>query len=378
MRATFRLGRIAGVPVGVHWSVLGIFALIAWGLAAERFPLSFPGRPTWAYVAAGVGAALAFFGGLLAHEVSHAIVARRNGVPVEKITLWLFGGMAQLGGEPPSPGAECRIAGVGPLVSFVVALVFGGVAAALGLTGSLGLAFGAFAWLGLINLGLAVFNIIPAAPLDGGRLLRAALWRWRGDRLWAAIMAARAGLVLGAGLVAVGLWEIFVVRSRFDGIWLVVLGWFLLGAAGVEARQARVGRTLAGIRVRQVMTPQPFTVPADATVAEFLDGYLFRRRFSAFPVVADGRPEGLVTLTRVEAVPTAERGTVALRALARPMSEVPVVAPDDALTDLLPRVGGRADGHVLVLDGDRLVGIVSPSDVSRALEHAGLAGRRGH
>src|SRR5882672_6085763 len=131
MVPSVRLGRVAGVTIGVNWSVLIIFAVIAWGLAAGRFPASYPGNPTWAYIAAGVGAALVFFAGLLAHEVSHAVLAKRNGVSVEGITLWLFGGVAQLRGEVSGPGAELRVAGVGPLVSLVVGLVFGGIATAL-------------------------------------------------------------------------------------------------------------------------------------------------------------------------------------------------------------------------------------------------------
>jgi Zn-dependent protease len=281
MRATFRLGRIGGVPVGVNWSVLVIFALIAWGLAAERFPARYPSQPTWAYAAAGVGAAVVFFAGLLAHEVSHAVLARRNGIPVESITLWLFGGLARLQGEARDPGA-----GVGPLVSFVLALVFGGIAAAIGLLAGLGLAFGTFAWLSGINVALAVFNIIPAAPLDGGRLLRAALWKIRGDRTWAAVIAARAGRVLGAALIGLGIWEIFATRAGFGGIWIAVIGWFLISAAAAEERQARLGSALSGVRVRDVMSPQPYGAPADASVADFLDGYLFRHRFSSFPVLA--------------------------------------------------------------------------------------------
>jgi Zn-dependent protease/CBS domain-containing protein len=374
MSATFRLGRIAGVPVGVNWSVLVIFALIAWGLAAERFPATYPDRPAAAYAAAGVGAAVAFFAGLLAHEVAHAVVARRNGLAVDSITLWLFGGVARLGGQAPDPGAELRIAGIGPLVSLAVGVVFGGVAAAVGLLSGTGLAFGALAWLAGINVALAAFNVIPAAPLDGGRLLRAGLWRWRGDRTWAAVIAARAGRLFGAILIAVGLCEIFVSRIGFGGIWLVVLGWFLIGAASAEERQAQVGEMLSGVQVRDVMTPQPYAAPADISVAEFLDGYLFRHRFSSFPLVRDAQPVGLVTLSRIKQVSADDRAQVLLQEVACPMREVPTGRPDEGLTDLLGRLDGCTDGRALVLSDGQLVGIVSPSDVNRALQHAGLIG----
>lgn len=155
------------MPVGVNWSVLVIFLLIAWGLSANQFPRSYPDRPTWEYVLAGLSAAVVFFLGLLAHEVSHAVVAKRNGIEVEGITLWLFGGVAELRGEARDPGAELRIAGVGPLVSLIIGVFFGGIAVLLALAGVHGLWLGALAWLAGINILLAVFNALPAAPLDG-------------------------------------------------------------------------------------------------------------------------------------------------------------------------------------------------------------------
>lgn len=245
MGANFRLGRVAGVMISLNWSVLIIFVLIASGLAGGRFPASYPGYPRWAYVAGGIGAAVVFFLGLLAHEISHAVVARRNGIPVEGITLWLFGGVARLQGEAPNPGAELRIAGVGPLVSLLIGLLFGGAAMLLGLVDNTGLLFGTFVWLGGINIALAVFNVLPAAPLDGGRLLRAALWKWRGDRVWAAITSARAGRVLGAVLIVFGLWR-FLGMGEFPALWLALIGWFLFGAAAMEERQARLGSPRPG------------------------------------------------------------------------------------------------------------------------------------
>jgi Zn-dependent protease len=172
VRATLRLGRIAGIRVGVHWSVLVIFVIIAVGLAEGRLPEAHPGRPPWQYWAAGILAAVVFFASLLAHEIAHAVVARHSGVEADDITLWLLGGTARLKEEAPSPGAELRIAGVGPLVSLVLGVAFAAVAGALRAAGSSGLTVEAVAWLAGINLTLAVFNALPAAPLDGGRLLR--------------------------------------------------------------------------------------------------------------------------------------------------------------------------------------------------------------
>jgi Zn-dependent protease/predicted transcriptional regulator len=299
------------------------------------------------------------------------VVARRNGLPVHSITLWIFGGVAELGGEAPNPGAELRIAGIGPLVSLLIGLAFGGVAVALALAGERGLVFGAIAWLAVINLALAVFNVLPAAPLDGGRLLRAVLWKMHGDRVRAAVSAARAGRVLGALLIALGLWR-FLVGGAIGGLWLILIGWFLIGAATMEERQTRAGATLTGIRVGEVMTPHPQAVAADVSVADFVDHHLFAYRHSALPLTVGDRPVGLVTLDRVRQVPPERRATTALREVACPSDELVLASPDEPLTDLLARLDGCADGRALVVTGDQLVGIVSPSDISRAAQRNAL------
>jgi Zn-dependent protease/predicted transcriptional regulator len=371
MTASFRLGRIAGVPVGVNWSVLIIFVLISWGLSAGNLPAAYPGYPGWAYAVAGIGAAVVFFLGLLAHEVSHALVAIRNGLQVERITLWMFGGVAEIRGEAPNPGAEVRISGVGPLVSLLIGVLFGAAAVAVALTGYEGLLLGALGWLAAINLALAVFNVLPAAPLDGGRLLRAALWKWRGDRTWAAIAAARAGRVFGVVLIALGLLQ-FLLGSGIGGLWLALIGWFLFGAAGAEERQTRVTESLAEVRVGEVMSAQPQTVPPDLTVADFVDRYLWQHRHTAFPLTESGRPVGLVTMDRIRQVPTDLRRDVRLREVACPADELILATPPEPLNDLLPRLNGCADGRALVVTGDQLVGIVSPSDISRAVQHHAL------
>jgi Zn-dependent protease/predicted transcriptional regulator len=372
VKASFRLGTIFGVPVGVNWSVLVIFGLIAWGLSASYFPNAYPGNPVWAYVAAGVGAAVVFFLGLLAHEVAHAVLAIRNGVSVQGITLWMFGGVSELRGTARSPGADLRIAGVGPLVSLAIGLVFGTIAGGIALAGQRGgLAFGAFGWLAVINVALAIFNVLPAAPLDGGRLLRAALWKWRGDRIWATVVSARAGRVLGAALIAFGLWR-FLTGAAIGGLWLALIGWFLIGAAGMEERQARSEEALGGVRVSDVMSRDPRTVSPDVSVADFVDRYLFVHRHTAFPLTENDRPVGLVTLDRVRQVPNDRRDTTVLRDVACRPDELTLTAPQEPLTDLLARLGQCADGRALVVTDEHLVGIVSPSDISRAVQRAAL------
>ncbi|GAA3776123.1 site-2 protease family protein [Streptomyces chiangmaiensis] len=367
MRATLVLGRVAGVRVGVHWSVLLIFAVIAFGLSEGRLPKAYPGHPRIVYWAVGVSTAVVFFASLLAHELAHAVVARRNGIDVDDIVLWLLGGAARIKAEAPNPAAELRIAGVGPLVSLILGALFTLVAWLLKVASAPGLGVEAVAWLAAINILLAVFNAIPAAPLDGGRLLRAFLWWRTGDRLRATAGATRAGRTFGWFLLMLGL-VLFLRGATFSGLWLALIGWFLVAAATAEGRQAEMRQVLAGIPVRHAMTPDPIAAPADLTVADFLTDPPYRYRHSAFPVTdAAGAPIGLLTLDQAKRVPEMRRGTVTVREIMLPLSQVTTVGPDDPLADLLPRMEPGAEHRVLVIDEGRLAGIVSSSDISRTV-----------
>jgi Zn-dependent protease/predicted transcriptional regulator len=375
MGQSFSLGRIAGIRVGVNWSVLLIVALLAYGLAAGQFPAEVPHRPEAEYVVAAIVTAVAYIGSLLAHELAHSLVARRNGVGVEGITLWLLGGVSRIQGEVPSPGAEVRLAGVGPLTSLVLGAVFTLLAWGLHAAGVGGLVVAALAWLGGINILLAVFNVIPAAPLDGGRLLQAVLWAITKDRLKAAMWAARSGQVFGWALFVVGGYLV-LARRDYSWIWFIILGWFLTSAATVENQQAVVQSRLRTVPVRQIMTANPVTVPASATVTKFLHDLQPWLRHSAFPVVDDdGQTVGLVTVHRINQVPADQRDRTTLAEVGCPLAETARATPDEPVSDLLPRLNGCSDGRALVFDGGRLAGIVAPADISRALER--VSGNRG-
>ena len=373
MNESFRLGRIAGVRVGVNSSVVVIVAIIAGGLALGRFPQQLPGRSTGAYVLAALIAATAFLASLLAHEIAHAVVARRNGVEVEGITLWLLGGVARLKGEAGSPGAEFRIAGVGPLTSAVLAGSLALLALLAGAAGLAGLPLAVLQYLAIINLSLAVFNLLPATPLDGGRLLRAFLWKRRGDASSAAVTAARAGRVFGFVLIALGVLQV-VSGGGLGGLWSALIGLFIVQTATAEEQQALVTGRLGDLRVAQVMSGPARTADPDLTVERFLHDVVLVQRFSTYPLVgADERLVGLVTLNRLRGVPAAERTTTTLRDVACPLPEVTVATPDERLTAVLPRLAGCTDGRAVVLDGERVVGVLSPTDVARTLQLTDLA-----
>jgi Zn-dependent protease len=293
MGQSFSLGRISGIRIGVNWSVLVIVALLAYGLASGQFPAEAPRRPEVEYVAAAIVTAVAYIGSLLAHELAHSLVARRNRVKVEGITLWLLGGVSRLQGEFPDPGAELRVAGAGPLTSLVLGGAFWLVAWLLHSSGMQGVVVAALAWLGGINILLAVFNVIPAAPLDGGRLLQAIVWAITKDKLKAAMWSARSGQVFGWACIVIGAYLVLALRD-YSWLWFILLGWFLVSAATAENQQAVVQSRLRTVAVREVMTADPVTVPASEPVAQFVHDYLPWLRHSAFPVVDHGGGRALL------------------------------------------------------------------------------------
>ncbi len=374
---TFPLGTVSGIRVRANWSVAIILAVIAFGLARLQFPAANPRQSPLTYALAGVITAVVFLASLLAHELAHSLVARHYGLSVTSITLWAFGGISELSGEIPDPAAEVRVAAVGPLTSLLLGGIF--IGAAIGVAALHpardsvpGVVDTALAYLGVTNVALFAFNIIPAAPLDGGRVLRAIIWWRTGDRVKATIWASRAGQVLGWIFVGGGFYAFFIT-GQWTWLWTAFIGIFITGAASAEAQQAVVTGRLRGIRVSQIMTPSPVTVvPASMTVSEFLGGYLFRARHQSFPVTQNGDTvTGLVTFNRIKQVPPGQRDHTRLADIACPLADVATAAPDDSAADLLPRLTACADQRALVFQDGRLMGIVSPSDITRMTDQLG-------
>jgi Zn-dependent protease/predicted transcriptional regulator len=361
---TFELGRIAGIRIGVNWSWLIVFALIVWSLAAAVFPSTNPGFSDGEYVAMAVAAALIFFASLLLHELGHALQARREGVEIEGINLWLFGGVAQFKDSFPSAGAEFRIAVAGPLVSLALGVLFVLVAVFAGLPNA---ADGVVAWLGYTNLILLVFNLLPALPLDGGRVLRSALWHFRGDLRWATWVASGVGRGFGFLLIGLGLFMLFV-EGAFSGAWLAFVGWFLLQAATAEARYVATKQALDGLWVRDLMISQPVTVVADLSLGQFMDEVAWSQRYTSYPVLEDGRPIGLLAFRSVASVPRDEWNTHRVREAMIPRDEVPLLAEDQSAIDALAELSAGDVHRGLVVDDGRLVGLLSITDLARALE----------
>jgi Zn-dependent protease/predicted transcriptional regulator len=376
VRDSLRLGRVTGFPVAVHWSVGVILLLLAWVLAAGVLPRTTPGHATTTYWLGGVVGALLLLGSLLAHELAHALVARRAGVEVEGLTLWLFGGVATFRSEATTPRDDLRIAAAGPLTSLAVAAGSGLAWLALDRFPALDPAAGVAGWLATVNVVLAVFNLIPGAPLDGGRVLRAVLWARTGDRESAAVTATRAGRAVGLGLVGVGL-VYLLLGDPVGGVWTVLVGWFILAAANAE-QEATVTQTLLGaVRVADVMSASVVTADPGLSVEELVERQVLRGRHSAYPVVgADGAVLGMVTLRQLRTVPAPQRAATPVRDVALPLAHVATAAPSEPLPALLPRLTPDSGHRALVLEAGRLVGIVTLADVSRTVEARALLPHR--
>jgi Zn-dependent protease/predicted transcriptional regulator len=374
MRQNIRLGTVAGIEVGLNWSVVVILALFAWELGTYVLP-THSGHASAADWIAGVVGALVLLASVLIHEVSHAVVSRHNDVQVRSITLFVFGGMAQLEGEAHTPGADFRIAAVGPATSIALAGAFGAAQAALMAAGMHGLPVAVLSWLWQINLLLAIFNLIPGAPLDGGRILRAYLWSRSGDRVRASVRAAHAGRIVGLVLAVLGV-LVFVSTGSVVGLWPALIGMFVYVAARAEEQYASVQGALTTLDVGQVMTPHPTTVAGNMSVADAA-AHMWQYRCDALAVADDtGRLAGVVTAKAVNAVPEELRRTRTVAAIAMPLSGVPVGRADEPMNALLDRMLSKGGHPALVLaDDDRLVGIVTTSDVDRAV--AFRASRRG-
>ena len=363
MSSSIRLGRLFGIDIGANWSLVFVFALIAWTLANQVLPVDVPGQPALAYWVAGAVGAVAFYACLLAHELAHALVAIRNGVKVAGITLWLFGGVSKLDGEPKNAGAEALIAGVGPLTSLAVALITF-VLALLPFPALIG---DLLAWLALVNVALALFNLVPAFPLDGGRLLGAFFWWRQGTRQRGVHSAVRIGRVFAYLMIAFGVFELFT-GSVLNGIWIAFVGWFLLSAGSSEEAGTAIRGLLRSVPVSAAMTSPVVTVPDWVTVDQFIESVAPQHRFTTYPVHdPSGQLTGIVRLGDLVRMPAQARAQERLRDRARPISEVPTSRPDEDLAALLQRIGPGLEQRVLVFDKGQLVGIVSPADVARVL-----------
>lgn len=360
MPGSLKIGRLFGVPIYVHVSWLAIFALVTWTLATGYFPERYPDISVQGAWMRSLAASLLFFTSILLHELGHALVALRHGIEIQSITLFIFGGVARLGRDPQDGRTELKVAIAGPLVSIALGALFYG-AAALPLLSEA--AHSVARYLAFINFAIAVFNLVPAFPLDGGRLLRGAVWSFAGKGR-ATRIAAGAGLVFAWALIASGVLTL-VMGHGIAGAWYVLIGWFLREASAGASREQQMDQALAGLSVGDAMTREVDALPGDISLDEAIREYFMKTGFAVYPVRRGETVVGLVALRDVMKQPADERDSTSVQAVMTPLDERFVVAPDAPLTEATAKLAENGMGRLLVILEGRLVGLLTLSSVLR-------------
>jgi Zn-dependent protease len=352
------------VRLDPSWFLLAI--LIAWSLGGQSgyFRSAHEGLSPASYWLMGAVAALGLFASIVLHELAHSVMARRFGLAIKGITLFIFGGVAEMTEEPKSPGAEFLVSVAGPMASIVIAASCFGVGQMLRASGASAVVYGVIAFLAWMNMALVLFNLVPAFPLDGGRMLRALLWRLRGDLTWATKITAGIGSFFGLALMALGVFS--VVRGDFiGGLWRFVLGLFLRQAAQSSRRFQLARRLLEGEAVRDFMSDPPQAVPRHLPLRDFVESYLYRRGPELFPVAQDDVLVGSIDLESVKQVPQEEWDRQSVGTVAKDLDSSPVIEPATDALAALAALRSMPGGRALVVEDGRLVGLVSLQDLAR-------------
>jgi Zn-dependent protease/CBS domain-containing protein len=367
LRGSLVLGTIRGIPIRIHFTWLIIFGLLSWSLASGYFPQRYPDLPITAYWIKAIIAALFLFGSVLVHELMHALMAQSLRVPIAGITLFALGGVSEMRQEPPSPSAEFKIAIVGPLASMVLAGVFWLLWRALERQGP-DPSFAAIAlYLVGLNTVVAVFNMLPAFPLDGGRVLRAIIWGVTKNLKKATYWATQVGRIFAYILISLGAVSLFA-GAGFQGIWMALIGFFLLQGAQASYSQVMLKEALAGIAVRDIMVKDVVSVPPGLSVRALIEGYFLAHGYGGFPVVDDGQVSGIVSLADVKRVPPEEYDRLTVREVMTPLTERLTVVPEEDVSVALQRMAEDALGRLVVMERGRMLGLVTKTGLSRFLQ----------
>ena len=360
LRGGIPIGKAFGISLRLHYSWFFIFALVTWALADSYFPIVYPPWSLSARIAAGLITSVLFFGSVLAHELMHSIVSQRQGIPVQSITLFLFGGVSQITSEPKQPKDEFRMAIVGPLSSLLLGGIFFGIYFGWRHIDTFAVQFiTAIAyWLGYINLVLGIFNLIPGFPLDGGRVLRSLIW-WRSGNLKSATrIASNAGRAVGFILIFVGIWFIFT-GNWVNGIWLALIGWFLESVAVGNYQQLLLQEMLKGHVASEVMSRDCVIIPPDTTIDQLVHGNILTSGRRCFPVVSGSQIMGMMTLHDIKVVPREQWSTETVKEAMTPFDKLKWVRPDEELSSVLRILTEDNINQVPVVQDNEIVGMVS-------------------
>jgi Zn-dependent protease/predicted transcriptional regulator len=355
-----------GIPVRIHYTLWIVFALIAWSLARGYMPQQYPGLDLATYWGIGITSAIILFASVLVHELSHSYVAKKNGLPIARITLFFFGGVSEMTEEPQDPGLEIRMAAAGPLMSFLIAGVLGGLwylskfaVAPIAVSATLG--YGA-----LINTVLGVYNLLPAFPLDGGRVFRGSLWKRTKNLVGATRTATRVSEGLSV-LMMLGGFVSIIYGDFFDGIWIIVLGWFIRSGAETSLRQTLLSETMTGVTVGNIMSKNVLTVPPDMSLQQAVGYYFLVYPHGGYPVIKDGKILGLITLQSIRSIPKNRWETETVRDAMIPYERTITVHSSLTVLDAMQKMARNKVGRMLVVEGDRLLGIVTQGDLVKSI-----------
>jgi Zn-dependent protease/CBS domain-containing protein len=364
LQGGWKIGRIMGIPIRVHFSWLLVFGLITWSLSTYYFPAAAPELPAVSHWIKGVLAALLLFSSVAFHELAHSFVAKKYGMSIESITLFIFGGVAQMRGEPPHPRAEMRIAIVGPLSSFFLSGLFfyfslntaGGVKAL-------------FSYLAQINFIIGAFNLIPGFPMDGGRVLRSIIWEKKKNYFYATRKASRIGQRIAFFFIFFGIFSIFAGMP--GGLWLMLIGWFLFTAAQASYQQSTLQETLSGMKVADIMVRDLVTVSPLITLEEALNDYFLRHGYGGFPVVDNGKYVGILTLKELKNIARDAFRSTRVSDIFVPHSKKWEISPNEAVISALDTMIREDVGRLVVKEGDSISGLITRNGIARYLQIMG-------
>jgi Zn-dependent protease/CBS domain-containing protein len=348
------------VKIDFSWLLLGL--LITWTLAQGLFPHFYRGLPTATYWLMGVAGALGLLVSIVFHELWHSLIARRFGLPMKGITLFIFGGVAEMTEEPPSPKAEFFMAVAGPISSIILGLGLFGITFLGDSMGWPQSATGVINYLAILNLILAGFNLVPAFPLDGGRVLRSILWGWKDNIRWATQISSKIGGGFGIALIILGLIEV-ITGNFIGGIWMFLIGMFIRGASQTAYRQMLLRRSLEGEKVQRFMKSDPVTVSPSLSVEDLVEDYIYKHHYKMYPVVDDGKLIGCVTINQVKEIPKQERTQHTVRELAQACSEKNTISPDEDAMKALSIMRKNRVSRLMVAKDNRLEGMISLKDM---------------
>lgn len=362
MKNSITIGKVKGIDIEINISWLVVFGLVTFTLAMSFFPTNYPEWSSVARWSLAAIMAISLFASVLLHELSHSVVSIGLGIDVKKITLFIFGGVAQIEREPDDPVKELKIAIAGPMMSLAITVTTLVASRALSIVDAPEIVTVPIVYIANVNLILAIFNMIPAFPLDGGRVLRAAIWKAKGDIEIATRVASAAGGVFGYIIIFLGIF-LALTGNIVNGIWFVLIGWFINQSSQSSYQSMLVNDIFGKIKVKKFMSENPVTVSSAISIKDMVDEYIYRYKYSSFPVKSKDEVIGIVNIERVKSISRESWEHTEVETVTEKLNENLVVSPEDSVAEAMNKIFRNEIGRVLVMDGDELVGIVSRTDI---------------